>query len=103
MRLVKRDYETTRGLKKVKVDVYQDNFRDGMLSPKSVYYKYKGRWITQYEMKKKHWAGPSLNLLFTIVYGDKLPDILYNKNPLLNLFGTENYKPAIIPMPLETK
>lgn len=72
--------------KKVSVCVYTSG-REGALSPTSYCYKYKGRFISAYEMKKRGWADLSLNQWFKIIYNDKIENLTYNNNPFMSLIS----------------
>jgi hypothetical protein len=45
--------------------------RDKNNSPKSIYYKYEGRLISPYEMRRRNWGGLPLWAFAKLVYGPR--------------------------------
>lgn len=84
------------------VEVWEDDKRDGTLSPRAWYVKHNGRWITQYEMRVRNYPSLySLNNLFIIEYSDCIESLLQCDRSLLSKVakefnGTKYHQPVVL-------
>lgn len=58
--------------------------RGGSKSPMTILIYYKGRWITEYEQKKKK-ISLTRGSWLKIIYTPKISEVVYKENPFLNL------------------
>jgi hypothetical protein len=64
--------------------------RDGSHSPLMILYKYKGRWITEFEQKHRQWRLINIGILFKALYSrpaNVLKDLVYDHNPFLKMIS----------------
>lgn len=77
--------------------------RGGSLSPESIIYRHKGRWISEYERKIRNWNPLGINDLLKITYsGQRLDQLIYKNNPLLAMIPKhQNFLGQLYPLPIE--
>ncbi len=73
--------------------------RKGWKAPRDVYLKYDGRWITPFEQRRREWTIPASFLLWMIYCGESYKDLIYTKNPFLELIPKDtNWGGKYIPV-----
>lgn len=74
--------------KNVKVDAYLMG-RSGRNSPASLYFKYKGRWISPYEQEKRGWSTEGniaiMSMWLKHLYSETIQKKMNLPNPFLDM------------------
>lgn len=76
--------------------------RKGWQAPTSVYIKFNGKWIVEYRRELKWEIKDPISLLLFTVYSEVLKDLLYSKNPFLELIPKDSaaFQGSYYPVPL---
>jgi hypothetical protein len=100
-----RKFKKINGINNLTVEVWSTS-RGGTHSPIVFYLKYKGRWVSPYEMRLR-WQHKDLlswlmNLTLKALYsGPMLKDLIYEENPFLKLIPkNDGFAGKSFPVPL---
>ncbi len=87
----------------VLVDFYESG-RGGTKSPLFWCYKYNGRFITPFERRVRGWDDPSmvqwLKIIYDSVDSPNIRDLLYERNPFLELIPKGEFVGSLYPIPI---
>jgi hypothetical protein len=84
----------------VLVDVFFDG-RTGTKAPTNIYYRFKNRWITEFERQHRNWREIDGNDLLRIIYSTELKELVYKDNPLLAMIPKyTDFNGSLYPIPI---